>query len=328
MFDLPDRWVWDFWLARDEKTYHLFFLKAPRSLGDPELRHVHASIGHAVSEDLRTWRRVRDAADPQPEPAFDDVATWTGSVIRADDGGWRMFTSGISAGDDGLVQRIGVSSSTDLLIWTRSPNALLEADRGLYATRGADDAQTHWRDPFVHRDTEGRWHLLATAQAPTGGTAAPSAVIAHAVSENLEDWQILPPWTSPSRRFSHAEVASLHCVDGRWVLLFSCLSDRMPHDEAGAGGVWSLAVPGPAGRLGAPHIDLDNAVRVTNESLYVGQLVEDPEDRWSFLAFVNRGPDGRFRGGIIDPLAVRWRQDGRGIELVDAPHEWQPRTGP
>jgi hypothetical protein len=44
---LPDKWVWDFWLVRDGADYHAFYLQAHRSLGDPELRHMNASVGHA-----------------------------------------------------------------------------------------------------------------------------------------------------------------------------------------------------------------------------------------------------------------------------------------
>jgi beta-fructofuranosidase len=44
---LPDKWVWDFWLVRDGTDYHAFYLQAPRSLGDPELRHLNVSVGHA-----------------------------------------------------------------------------------------------------------------------------------------------------------------------------------------------------------------------------------------------------------------------------------------
>ena len=58
---LPDKWVWDFWLVRDGRDYHAFYLQAPRSLGDPELRHLNASIGHATSKDLRHWRILPDA---------------------------------------------------------------------------------------------------------------------------------------------------------------------------------------------------------------------------------------------------------------------------
>ena len=45
-------WVWDSWYAQDGEETHVFFLKAPRSLGDPDLRHDRAVIGHAVSRDL------------------------------------------------------------------------------------------------------------------------------------------------------------------------------------------------------------------------------------------------------------------------------------
>ncbi len=51
---LPEHWLWDFWFAQDGDDVHLFHLQAPRSLGDPALRHANATIGHAVSRDLRT----------------------------------------------------------------------------------------------------------------------------------------------------------------------------------------------------------------------------------------------------------------------------------
>ena len=86
MLRLPDSWIWDFWFADDGRAYHVFFLKAPRSLGDPELRHVNVAIGHATSEDLTGWTVAADALAPAASPAFDDVATWTGSVVRGPDG--------------------------------------------------------------------------------------------------------------------------------------------------------------------------------------------------------------------------------------------------
>ena len=74
MFALPDDWVWDFWLADDGRQYHLFFLHAPKSLGDPDARHYHASIGHAVSTDLATWTRLDDALGHGRPGDFDELA--------------------------------------------------------------------------------------------------------------------------------------------------------------------------------------------------------------------------------------------------------------
>ena len=61
---LPDKWVWDFWLAQDGPDYHIFYLQAPRSLSDPDLRHWNVSVGHAVSQNLRDWGILPDALRP------------------------------------------------------------------------------------------------------------------------------------------------------------------------------------------------------------------------------------------------------------------------
>lgn len=314
-FDLVDDWVWDFWTADDGVAHHLFFLKAPRSLGDPDLRHRNASVGHAVSTDLLAWQRVSDALDPQPPPAFDDLATWTGCVVRADDGGWRMFTTGLSGADDGLVQRVGVATSFDLMTWTRDPAPVLEADPRCYATRENGAEETHWRDPWVCRDDAGTWHLYATAR----GADSPGAVAAHAVSEDLLTWTVRPPLSPTSARFAWAEVISLHRLDGRWVLLFSCLSDQMPLAPPGAGGVWAVPVDGP----GAP-VDLDRAVRLTSEDLYVGKLVSLRDGSSRFLAFQNRDEAGAFSGGVTPLLRIEWLPDGSGLRLLDVPRRWIP----
>ena len=59
MLRLPDHWVWDSWYAQDDDgRWHAFFLRASRALLDPHRRHRRASIGHAVSTDLRSWQLV------------------------------------------------------------------------------------------------------------------------------------------------------------------------------------------------------------------------------------------------------------------------------
>lgn len=326
MLDLDDDWVWDFWVVDDPAaepvvgtgSYHLFFLKAPRSLGDPELRHRNASVGHATSPDLRSWTRVADALAPQPAPAFDDLATWTGCVVRGDDGVWRMFSTGLSRAEDGLVQRIGLSTSDDLLTWRRDPTPVLVADGRWYTTYrpGGAALEEAWRDPWVVRDDDGLWHLYATAHVLVGTGAA----VAHAVSADLATWEVRPPLSGPSSRFTWAEVISLVELEGRWALVFSCLSDQMPHDEPGSGGVWSVPVDGP----GAP-VDLARAVRLTSEDLYVGKVVPLRDGGHRFLAFENRDGAGLFSGGVIDPCEVTWNDAGTGLQLVgDLPSRWLP----
>jgi beta-fructofuranosidase len=304
-FDLDGEYVWDFWLAYDEHgRHHLFFLHAPRTLGDPDLRHRNAQVGHAVSHDLVDWKRV---ADPLPEPAaFDDVAQWTGCTVRGPEHWW-LFTTGLSSRDDGAVQRIGAATSADLTQWVRT-DLVLQADPAHYQRSSPGWPEEAWRDPWVVRSDDGFWHMYVTAR--DAGGAPGCGVVGHAVSPDLLTWAVQPPLSDPTGRFEWLEVIQVVQVEGRWVLVFSCLSVEMPGAPAGAGGVWSVPVDGP----GSP-VDVAAAIRLTDERWYVGKVVHHREAAY-FMAFRNQDADGQFIGGLIDPVPVTWRPDGRGLALV------------
>jgi beta-fructofuranosidase len=114
---LQDDWMWDTWIADDGELYHLFSLKAPRELKDPARRHTWATIGHATSADLVRWEVCGDALLPAARGGWDDLAPWTGSVARGDDGVWRLYYTALSTarGHGVRDQRIGVAESDDLL---------------------------------------------------------------------------------------------------------------------------------------------------------------------------------------------------------------------
>jgi beta-fructofuranosidase len=305
-FDLRDEYVWDFWFTYDEqhRLHHLFFLHAPRTLGDPDLRHRNARVGHAVSPDLMSWEQL---ADPLPQPAgFDDLAQWTGCALRGPDAWW-LFTTGLSNADAGLAQRIGAATSSDLGSWTRT-ELVVSADPAWYQTLGAGWPEEHWRDPWVLRGDDDRWHLYVTAKDVRGGPG--SGVVGHATSPDLRTWEVQPPLSDPTGRFEWLEVIQVVQVEGRWVLLFSCLSPEMPGAAAGDGGVWSVAVDGPGSR-----VDVASAVRLTDERLYVGKVVEHRGSAY-LMAFRNQDLDGEFVGGLIEPVPVTWRPDGRGLAMV------------
>lgn len=311
MFDLADSYVWDFWFADDGDTHHLFFLYASRALHDPEDRHYRASVGHAVSTDLVSWERVADALVRGGTDDFDALATWTGSVVRHEDGTWFLFYTGSRLDDDGRnVQRVGYATSTDLFTWHKNPaNPVLEAD-GLRYERLAD---TEWhdeafRDPWVFRDPSGDgWHMYVTARA-TAGPFDGRGVVAHAVSADLAHWELRDPLSAPTvDGFGQLEVTQVEEVDGRAVLLFSCMpaqatdAVRARHPR---GAVWAV----PADSVLGPF-DIASAQPITDDDLYVGRLVRDRDGAWQLLAFRNVGPDGRFVGGITDPMPVGWDGD-------------------
>ena len=298
---LPDRWIWDSWHADDGEHLHLFYLQAPRSLGDPDLRHWHASVGHAVSADLRRWTVVDDALHPGPAGAWDDLAIWTGSVI-AHGGRWMMFYTGCSTRERGLVQRVGAAMSDDLHHWEKLPsNPLFEADARWYErldpTRWHDEA---WRDPWVFADADGRgFHALVTARVPHGPTWA-AGVIGHAWSADLRTWEVRPPLTGPSG-FGHLEVPQVAATDRGHLLLFSFDPSVLSHGDGAPSRRPSTYLAPAAGPLGP--FALDRSAAVGPADTFAGRLVRDRAGRWQLVAFVNGGPD-RFVGELTDPMPL------------------------
>ncbi|MFF1607640.1 glycosyl hydrolase family 32 [Amycolatopsis sp. NPDC058278] len=317
MFSLPDSWVWDFWFADDGDRYHLFFLYASRALHDPEARHYRASIGHAVSADLVHWTRIEDALVRADAPAFDDLATWTGSVVRHPDGTWFLFYTGATRAPGGKnVQRIGYATSPDLVTWQRAPeNPVLAADPRWYETLDAAWHDEAFRDPWVFADPDGDgWHMLITARAGTGEPFE-RGVVGHAVSADLRHWQLRPPLTAPGPRgFGQLEVLQAEVVDGRAVLLFSCLAEHASPDRRATGttgGIWAAPAGGPLGPF-----DIAAAEPVTDDRFYSGRLIRRRSDgRWVLLAFHHRGEHG-FVGAIGDPMPVAW--DGKRLSVLDS----------
>lgn len=302
MLTLATHWVWDFWLADTDTEYHLFYLQAPRE-GHADKRHWNTSVGHAVSTDLTTWQVVGDALTPSTQPAFDDLATWTGSVVRGDDGTWYLFYTGLSRADDGQVQRVGLATSLDLMTWHKhGPDGLVSADPRWYRQYDGSGEEESWRDPWLVRDPDGDgWHMLVTATA-RDGEVGQRGVLGHAWSPDLLTWRVLPPLSRTDSGLGQLEVPQLVVVDGDPVLLFSCLGPQLSRARRTAGeqgGVWVLR---PDSLLG-PY-DVTRATRLTDESLYVGKLVQRRNGQWVLLAFVNQDADGAFVGSISDPMPV------------------------
>jgi beta-fructofuranosidase len=307
MLELPDSWVWDFWFAVDGDEYHLFFLYASRALHDPDRRHGRASVGHAVSEDLRNWRRLPDALVRGDAPAFDDTATWTGSVVRGPDR-WYMFYTGAS----GVVQTIGLATSDDLVTWHKyDGNPVVSADSRWYEKYdGSTWIDEAWRDPWVFADPAGDgWHMLITGRA-NHGPVDDRGVVGHARSRDLIEWEVQPPLSEPGAGFGHLEVFQVEEVEGRVVLLFNCLRNELSaakKNTSGSGGIWSVIADSVTGPF-----DITKATPLTDDSLYVGRLVRDRDGAWVLLAFHNQSPDG-FIGSISDPMPIFL--DAEGLTL-------------
>ena len=316
MLRLPDDWVWDSWVADDGELFHLFFLKAPRALGDPTARHTVATIGHATSSDLVDWDYHGDALLPRPG-GWDDLAVWTGSTVRGDDGVWRMFYTALN-NERGHVlrdQRLGMVESEDLHTWRRvAEQPILSPDPRWYQTLPEDvSASETWRDPFVFRDPDGDgWHMLVTARL-VGTERYDDGALAHARSADLTTWELGPPVTGDPSGFGQLEVPQVRRIDDRPVLVFTCHPEEQSEARKAQFGhycTWSV-VGEPGGSLLGPW-DLGSAVPFTAEpALFAAPLVQQRDGSWAFVGFRNQEPEGIFSFEIVDPVPVR--VEGAGL---------------
>ncbi len=314
MLRLDNSWVWDSWVADDGVDYHLFYLQAPRSLGDAGLRHTRATVGHARSRDLVEWEVLPDALGPTPG-AWDDVAIWTGSVVRGDEGRWRMFYTAINSRGHGLRdQRLGLAESDDLITWRKvGREPLLAPDPRWYKTLPENGtASETWRDPFVFRDPDGDgWHMLVTARA-VGAEPNDDGVLAHARSHDLRTWELGPPVCEPGAGFGQLEVAQVRVVDGAPVLVFTCHPQEMTAARRAASGgccTWSVPAADGQGLLGP--WDVSRALPLVAEPhLFAAPLVAPRDGSWAFVGSRNTAPEGVLAFEIIDPVRVSVRADG------------------
>jgi beta-fructofuranosidase len=288
---LEDAWIWDSWIADDGERYHLFFLKAPRAL---------------ESLDLVDWDVHADALLPDAK-RWDDVALWTGSAVRGDDGTWRMYYTALSSdpGHGVKDQRIGLAESRDLRSWQRvGDRPLVAPDPRWYRTIDGTHSET-WRDPFVFADPEGDgWHMLITARHPDAPRRS-DGVLAHARSADLATWELQPPLTEPAG-FGQIEVPQVRVVDGRHVLVFTCHPEEQSAGQLerfGPHSTWSVLGDHP---LGPWDIDAARPFEAAPK-LFAAPLVQQRDGTWAFVGFLNQEPEGILSFEILDPIPVGLR---------------------
>ena len=315
---IEDKFVWDSWYAHDGERWHGYFLQAPRSIGDPELRHVNVSQGHATSTDLVSWEHLGTCLTPSAGPAWDDFTTWTGSVVQGDDGLWHLFYTGANKAEDGLYQRIGHATARDMHSWERVGDGLC---LDLTGPRAGDYESVfqlgHWhdramRDPWVMRDPDADgWLMFFTARVPDLEEPNGAGAIGLATSPDLVDWTLQPPVFSGY--FGQLEVPQVLQAGGRWYMLFCTAAQHwaeaaraaIPH--APVTGTHYLVGEGPRGPWRLPDAPfLDGSVPCRR---YAGRILETAGGL-VFIGFAHGGREN-FKGWIMDPDPVAVDGGGR-----------------
>lgn len=320
MISLADDWVWDSWYVWQESTLHAFYLKAPKSLLDPNLRHQNARVGHSTSEDGISWQHHADALGPTDSDTFDNQAIWTGSIVRHD-GLWHMFYTGIDRHTKGQIQRVGHATSPDLFTWTRVQSTpVITAQAPWYAVASTDArAEEPFRDPWVFWHL-GEWHMLITARDASGATVG-TGNMAHATSPDLYNWSLREPLIVNSG-FDQLEVFEVTQIAGRWFVTF-CMQSRDVHRPGVLPRVATYAAPA-ASPLGPYDLDAAHPIPVEG-GLYAGRIVEFPAGSHRLMGFIENGEPGGFGGVIADPIPLV--VDDRGWLVFDVEQSGAGRNG-
>lgn len=315
---IPGKWLWDSWYVRDGANWHGFFLQADRSLGNPDLRHLNVTQGHATSTDLVSWTHLGTTFTPSRNgPAWDDSTTWTGSVARGDDGLWHLFYTGTRLSESSLYQRIGHATSTDLHNWTRVGDGQCLDLTGPNAQHYEIDHFGHWhdramRDPWVTRDPDGRgWMMFFTARVPDVAEPNAGGAIGFATSPDLMHWTLEKPVFAGG--FGQLEVPEVFEHGGKWYCLF-CTSGhhwseayRRFNPQSPVTGTHYLTADSPRGPWSIAAGDfLDGAEPCLR---YAARIVQTPAGL-RILGFADGGKE-QFGGYITDPDTVEVLPDGR-----------------
>lgn len=270
--------------------YHVFHQYVPG--GTTWAARCH--WGHAVSDDLLTWR----PRPPALAPGDGDDGVWTGCLVE-DGGRARILYTSVAGADHGLGRVRGATAvDDDWDSWVKD-DAVVSPPEDL-------DLVAH-RDPFVVREGRG-WRMFTGAGGRDGVARALTwtstdlvAWTYDGVAAERATGEMDPTWTG-----SLWECPQLVEVDGQHVLLVSVWQDDVLHHAAAALGSYA------DGRFTAT-----TWARLTfGESYYAPSFFRDAEDRPCVLLWM-RGVDGAGWAGCLSVPHLLGVVGGR---LVATPH--------
>jgi len=196
-----------------EGVYHLFHLIIPN----------HDYIAHAVSQDGISWERVNNALFVGHPGEWDDDMLWTMHVIETG-GKFEMYYTGLQRRDRGVISRIGLAESTDLIVWNKNRKNIFPIEpKGIFYETYKTNPRTwlSFRDPFWF-EYKGEVYLLMAARTLTGPLSRRGCVGMVKITNDIVE--LMPPLLYP-RVYDDIECPCVFELDGRFYLLGSIRED-------------------------------------------------------------------------------------------------------
>jgi beta-fructofuranosidase len=193
--------------------YHLFHLIIPN----------HDYIAHAISNDGISWKRVNNALFVGHPGEWDDDMLWTMHVCEDGDK-FRMYYTGLQRRDRGVVSKIGLAESDNLVDWEKSKKNIYPiAPKGIYYETADTNPRTwlSFRDPFEFK-YKGETYLLVATRTITGPVSRRGCVGIVKITNDVV--VLMPPLFCPLV-YDDVECPCVFELNGKFYLIGSIRED-------------------------------------------------------------------------------------------------------
>lgn len=195
------------------KVFHLFHLIIPN----------HDYIAHAVSTDGMSWKRINNALFVGHPGEWDDDMLWTMHVVESA-GKFEMYYTGLQRRDRGVVSRIGLAESTNLIDWTKNTKNIFPIEpKGIFYENNQSNPRTwlSFRDPFRF-ECNGEVYLLVATRTIVGPVSRRGCVGLVKITNDVVT--LMPPLLYPLV-YDDIECPCVFELHGRFYLLGSIRED-------------------------------------------------------------------------------------------------------
>ncbi|RNI35281.1 glycosyl hydrolase family 32 [Hanamia caeni] len=196
-----------------EGVYHLFHLIIPN----------HDYIAHAVSNDGISWKRVKNALFVGNPGEWDDDMLWTMDVVEVN-GKFEMYYTGLQRRDRGVISRIGLATSDNLLDWEKSEKDIFPiSPKGIFYENETDNPRKwlSFRDPFWYK-YKNEIYLLVCARSITGPVSRRGCVGLVKITNDVVE--LRPPLVYPMM-YDDIECPCIFELKGRYYIIGSIRED-------------------------------------------------------------------------------------------------------
>jgi beta-fructofuranosidase len=196
-----------------KEVYHLFHLIIPN----------HDYIAHAISKNGISWKRVNNALFVGHPGEWDDDMLWTMHVCEVGNK-FEMYYTGLQRRDRGVISRIGLAESNDLIDWEKSKKNIFPIKpKGIYYETSEANPRKwlSFRDPFrfVYK---GEVYLLLCARTTKGPISRRGCVGIVKITNDM--FELMPPLLYPLV-YDDIECPCVFELSGRYYLLGSIRED-------------------------------------------------------------------------------------------------------